>query len=184
MRLHHVLGKVHAVDGPVPPNVLPVIGELKRRADRVRQLEQSGVPAAVQMEDQPADRIRGEAAVLKQLGIGAIPAYGLILHECLDQVFEAGGRKFVPGQGVGERHKHRMVCPPLEDASKLGPPPAQQFQALRRVSGLVTQVVGPPAERVDVAVVLTQALWNQETCDKKVSVVPAREPSGVAGRIL
>ena len=61
--LHVVLREVDAVFGEVHADILPEIRELQRGAGGIRQPEALFVRVAAGVEDQPADRVGGIAAV-------------------------------------------------------------------------------------------------------------------------
>src|SRR5437588_12094794 len=69
------LRQVHPTPLVVLRHILEVLGHLQRRTDAVRQRNPLDRGGSEHVQDELADRSRGELAVAQQLGEGLVPAY-------------------------------------------------------------------------------------------------------------
>ena len=106
----------------------------------------------------------------------------LILAKGTDQIGKGIDRKAGCGNGLGESDEHRVPGPTGEAVLELLPPVGKGVSGLLGRFRLVSKVVGPAGERVDVGEVLPQPRWHEQRGDGEVFVVPcghgAAEPAG------
>jgi hypothetical protein len=108
------------------------------------------------VQHQAAHRIGGPAAVGVQIFPGVVAGHGLVLHESADQVLERFGGEIVTNGRFAQRHEHGMGGRAAVHGFQFPAPPIKKPQALGGVVDLVTEVVGPTAEGVEVEEVLVE----------------------------
>ena len=99
----------------VDAEVLPEVGELQRAADRVGPRQRAGVVDAVEVQQQPADRIGRAPAVVEQLGAVGVACLGDVLRERVEQVVRAASR------AAGARRMPRRSGPNTSGQRAAGP---------------------------------------------------------------
>ena len=173
---HRQIDAAHFV---VACHVLPEIGQLQARADRVRQLRPLARMALAQVENQPADRVGRVAAVVGQLGQIVVAADPLILTKGHQKIDERVDRNVKPPDGLRQGDKNRVPDLARIAIAELFFPPVQQCKAFLRFARLVGQVIGPAAVGIDVIKMLPQPSRQEPTDDSEVLVVPSGEQAAV-----
>ncbi len=141
--LHVRGGQVDAVAAEVLGDVLEVLDDLQRRADRVGAADPLGRRGAGDGEDETADGVGGELAVGEEVVVGLVPADQLVLAVGGDQAEErlggqgaaADGRLQAAQQGVARGRSRRRGAgrPRRRPAGPGGPrPPAGTRRAAGR----------------------------------------------------
>ena len=140
------------------------------------------VPASIEAEYESADRVCREAAVSQQLFECAVAQNHLVLHERVQQCLEIVRRQRMARDRLAQCDEYRVTRVAAEHRPQPFPPPIQEFDAPRSVARLVSQVVGPTAEGVNVAIVLLQVSRQQRARDREILVVVVRQSPGVIAR--
>ena len=95
---------------PVDGQVLPEVGQLQRRAQRVGTLDRDVLaPVAGEAQHQPADRVRRSAAVVEHVRPRRVARGGDVLAERAQQIVEQLDRQVELLTGVGQRGEHRVT---------------------------------------------------------------------------
>ena len=172
-RRRELRGQVDAVAvEQVAAHVLDVVHHLETRADAVAQLEALGRCQAEDGQHQASHGIGAPRAIVGELVPGGVAVLHLVLLECADQVIERRDGEPAALDGGTQRHHHGMPGLAFEACLQFAAPPRQETQALLAGrAGLVAQVIGPAAERVDGGEVAAHAVRHQRAEHAEVLVV-------------
>ncbi len=156
--------------------VLPEVDQLQRRADLVGAGQRVVVAHAVQVQQQPPDRIGRALAVAQQLGAVGVAALVQVLLEGVEQGLEQRQRQVMAAEDRRQRPEHRRPARrgrmAARDAAQILAVGGQIGGALRgRGVALVGQVVGGAREAVDRGDRRAQRRRAQHRGDGKVLVV-------------
>ena len=149
------------------------------RADRVGLAQRRGVADAVQVQQQPADRVGRAAAVVEQLGAVGVARVAHVLLEGVEQVVQQRERQRVLA-AIAAAQRHRTRCgqraataaEPAASASRSARyAPSRPARSRRRGVAFVGDVVGGAREAVDRRDRRAQRRRAQQRGDGKVLVV-------------
>ena len=94
---------------PVASEILPEVGQLQRRAQRVRRSIEGLVSIAGDAEHQPADRVGRAGAVVEHVNPALVAAGRHILAERTEQIREQRDRQIVLADGIGDGDEDQIV---------------------------------------------------------------------------
>ncbi len=151
-----------------------MLGQLQRRADRVRSDDPRGGGQAEHAEYQLADRVGRQPAVATQLLPGLISAHALVDAIGLDQARERLARQPALAQRRLQAHEQRVRGPTLKRPVEILFEPVQRRQA---VAGRgVAQLVDQASESIDGEQVRANAARQHPAGDGEVLAL-RRAPS-------
>ena len=119
-----------------------------------------GVVVTSEAEDKAADRVGGVDAVGEEFIPVCVAGDGLVVLEGGDEVREGGYRQRMFADGGGEGDEDGMGSALVEHTFEFGAPPMKEAEAFGGVADLISKVVGPTADGVDVVEFLMQALMK------------------------
>ena len=172
-------GKIDAVDVGITSNILPEVGELQSRADRIRPLGVPFAELAADVKHQSADRVGTASAVIAELIERVVSLNPLILLEGGDQILERlpGDLAFL--DRLLQCDKHGMPGGTGVAISQFAPPPVQEFQRSFGSLDFIPQIIRPAAEGIDAVEVLMKLFGKQPGDDGEVFVVDFGELGAV-----
>ncbi len=177
-------GHVDAAVREVLGHVLAVLGQLQRRADRVRQRDPALVAHAEDRQHQLADGVGRQRAVAAQLLPAPIGRRALVEPVCVDQAHERLARERVASQRGRQRDEQRVRGGAREGAVELGFGPVERLQTVALVG--VAELVDEPREAVDRDQAGALLACQQPARDREVLRARARQDGcrggGVGGR--
>ena len=160
-------GEVDAPAAEVLADVLPVLRELQRRADAVRERDPLRRRRAEHVEHELADRVRREVAVVDELGERLVRRLPLVAPVRLDQAEERLARKRAFANRRAQTQQQRVLRLAVEDAVQI---------LLERVEDRGAVAVDLVAELVD---------ESREAVDRgEVSARPAADEQRRDGEVL
>ena len=171
-----LLRQVNPVLAPIHRDVLPEVDKLQRGADCVRMGEIGGRCRAIEVQEQPADRVGRAPTVVEQIGMSGVARRRDVLPECRKEIPEWVHRQRVPLNRGGEVGKRRIGLRTTgRDAIEGALEAVQRGEPFGRLRvTLVGQVVGGAREPVNRQDCRPQVPRQQERGDGKVFVMDGR----------
>jgi hypothetical protein len=129
----HVLQRHVATAPPqIDAEILPEVGELERRADRVGERPALLVVISEQRQDQTPDRVRRVAAIFEQIGESGERLEGRVVAKRAEQRPQRIDRQIALADRLAEGDEHRMGRHPAQTRVELCLPAIEHRELLGR----------------------------------------------------
>ena len=168
------------VAGHVGAHVSPGVGELDRGEDLVGETDEFGIVVAEQAQQQAPHRLSRTCGVRAQGSKRCIARDLQIGAKSRQQILEGRQGQAALGDGVVQRHEHRMAGFTMETEVQFLLPGVERFAAVTVVLGLVGKVVCRAEKGVERDHVGPQGRGHEARSHRKILVVDARKLLAVA----
>lgn len=175
-----ILRQVDAALLNIDTNVLPEVGELQTGAGVVTEKEESIVAITAEFKHEAAHGVGGVDAIIEDLRPIAVAGSRLVVLKGFDQADEVLKGKVAAGDGAAKRDKNGVLVAIVGE--KQGSPPSEEAKGFNRITNLVTEIIRPAAEGIDVIKILMEMLGQKEADYVEIFVVMGGEPAGVMFR--